>query len=106
MSDQPKRFFDLWFVQANTVTKEVPFHVVTDWIQQGRAAPADKVKPSGTADWYDLGFRDAIFGLQRQEGFYEHECAPHGVKVDVARYVQGWNEGRYEADYRNPQPIH
>ena len=55
MSDQPKRFFDLWFVQANTVTKEVPFHVVTDWIQQGRAAPADKVKPSGTADWYDLG---------------------------------------------------
>jgi biopolymer transport protein ExbD len=55
MSDQPKRFFDLWFVQANTVTKEVPFHVVTDWIQQGRAAPTDKVKPSGTADWYDLG---------------------------------------------------
>ena len=55
MSDQPKRFFDLWFVQANTVTKEVPFHVVTDWIQQGRAAPTDKVKPSGTTDWYDLG---------------------------------------------------
>jgi len=55
MSDQPKRFFDLWFVQANTVTKEVPFHVVTDWIQQGRAVAVDKVKPSGTADWYDLG---------------------------------------------------
>jgi biopolymer transport protein ExbD len=55
MSDQPKRFFDLWFVQANTVTKEVPFHVVTDWIQQGRAIPMDKVKPSGTADWYDIG---------------------------------------------------
>ena len=55
MSDQPKRFFDLWFVQANTVTKEVPFHVVTDWIQQGRAVPEDKVKPSGTADWYPLG---------------------------------------------------
>ena len=55
MSDQPKRFFDLWFVQANTVTKEVPFHVVTDWIQQGRALPEDKVKPSGTSDWYPLG---------------------------------------------------
>ena len=55
MSDQPKRFFDLWFVQANTVTKEVPFHVVTDWIQQGRAVAMDKVKPSGTNDWYDLG---------------------------------------------------
>lgn len=55
MSDQPKRFFDLWFVEANTVTKEVPFHVVTDWIQQARAVPQDKVKPSGTNDWYDLG---------------------------------------------------
>jgi biopolymer transport protein ExbD len=55
MSDQPKRFFDLWFVAANTVTKEVPFHVVTDWIQQGRAVPTDKVKPSGTSEWYDLG---------------------------------------------------
>ena len=57
MSDQPKRFFDLWFVQANTVTKEVPFHVVTDWVQQGRAVADDKVKPSGTAEWYPLGDR-------------------------------------------------
>src|SRR5262245_48187145 len=55
MSDQPKRFFDLWFVQANNVIKEVPFHVVTDWIQQGRAVVEDRIKPSGTADWYSLG---------------------------------------------------
>ena len=58
------------------------------------------------ADWYDLGFRDAIYGLQRQDGTYAHECAKHGQKIDAARYVQGWNEGKYEADYRNPQPIH
>jgi biopolymer transport protein ExbD len=55
MADQPKRFFDLWFVQANNVIKEVPFHVVTDWLQQGRATGDDRVKPSGTADWYPLG---------------------------------------------------
>ena len=54
MSDQPKRFFDLWFVQANNVIKEVPFHVVTDWLQQGRATGDDRVKPSGTADWVPL----------------------------------------------------
>jgi biopolymer transport protein ExbD len=53
--DQPKRFFDLWFVQANNVIKEVPFHVVTDWLQQGRATGDDRVKPSGTADWVPLG---------------------------------------------------
>lgn len=55
MADQPKRFFDVWYVQANNVVKEVPFHVVTDWIQQGRVTRDDRIKPSGTADWYPLG---------------------------------------------------
>lgn len=55
MSDQPKRFFDLWFVAANSVMKEIPFHVVTDWCQQGRAVPEDQIKPSGTTEWYPLG---------------------------------------------------
>jgi hypothetical protein len=53
------------------------------------------------ADWYDIGFRDAIFGLQRQEEVYTLQCERHGVKVDGARYVQGWVEGKYEADRRN-----
>ena len=52
------------------------------------------------ANWYDLGFRDAIFGIQRQDDLYTLQCEPHGVKVDVARYVQGWVEGKYEADQR------
>lgn len=51
------------------------------------------------ADWYDLGFRDAIFGLQRQDDVYSHQCG----KVDVARYVQGWREGKYEADSRRAE---
>jgi uncharacterized protein DUF2799 len=52
------------------------------------------------ADWYDLGFRDAIFGIQRQDDVYALQCEPYGVKVDVARYAQGWQEGKYEADQR------
>jgi hypothetical protein len=52
------------------------------------------------ANWYDLGFRDAIFGLQRQDDLYALQCEPHGAKVDAARYRQGWQEGRYEADNR------
>jgi hypothetical protein len=55
------------------------------------------------ANWYDLGFRDAIFGLQRQEDVYALQCEPHGVKVDVARYVRGWQEGKYEADQRRSE---
>jgi hypothetical protein len=57
------------------------------------------------ADWYDLGFRDAILGLRSQEIQYAEACARHGVTVDGARYGQGWREGKYEADYRNPEPI-
>jgi hypothetical protein len=52
------------------------------------------------ANWYDVGWRDAIFGIQRQDDLYTLQCEPHGIKVDVARYVQGWVEGKYEADRR------
>lgn len=51
------------------------------------------------ADWYDLGFRDAIFGMQRQDDVYSAQCE----KIDVARYVQGWREGKYEADSRRAE---
>jgi hypothetical protein len=57
------------------------------------------------ADWYDLGFRDAIFGLQPQDPVYAGQCEPFGVKVDAARYSQGWREGRYEADARTPGSV-
>ena len=51
------------------------------------------------ADWYELGFRDAMYGLQRQEDVYAFQCEAH-AKVDVARYAQGWREGRWEYDNR------
>jgi hypothetical protein len=57
------------------------------------------------ADWYDLGFRDAIYGLQPQDPVYARQCEPSGVKVDAARYAQGWREGRYEADARVPGSV-
>ena len=57
------------------------------------------------ADWYDLGFRDAIFELRPQEIAYAEACSRHGVAIDGARYLRGWTEGRYEAEARNPQPI-
>ena len=55
------------------------------------------------ADWYDLGFRDAIFGMQRQDEVYASQCEPRGAKVDVARYAQGWKEGKWEADNRRSE---
>ena len=57
------------------------------------------------ADWYDLGFRDAIFAMQRQDDVYASQCEPRGVKVDVARYAQGWKEGKWEADSRRSESV-
>lgn len=53
-----------------------------------------------SADWYELGFRDAIFSLQPQASVYAQQCDAHKVQVDEARYAQGWQEGKYENDRR------
>lgn len=58
-----------------------------------------------SADWYEIGFRDAILAMRPQETVYAEACRKHAVAVDGARYEQGWREGKYEADYRNPEPI-
>src|SRR5215469_3117552 len=52
---EKRRFLDVWIVETNTVYREVPYTVVTDWVQQGRLLPDDKLKPSGTAEWFLLG---------------------------------------------------
>lgn len=57
-----------------------------------------------SADWYDLGFRDAIFGLQPQDQVYAHGCERH-ARVDVARYSLGWREGKWEADQRRNESV-
>jgi hypothetical protein len=49
---------------------------------------------------YDVGFRDAIFGLQRQEAIYVPVCSSNGVQLDAERYALGWQEGKYEFDRR------
>jgi hypothetical protein len=56
-----------------------------------------------TANWYDLGFRDAIFGMQPQDNVYASRCDKSGAQFDSARYAQGWREGKYEADSRRAE---
>jgi hypothetical protein len=53
-----------------------------------------------SASWYDLGFRDGIFGIQRQDDVYAMQCGRHGAEPDRARYAQGWREGVWEFDQR------
>jgi biopolymer transport protein ExbD len=52
---EKRRFLDVWIVESNTVYREVPFTVVADWVQQGRLLEDDKLRPSGTAEWFRVG---------------------------------------------------
>jgi biopolymer transport protein ExbD len=52
---EKRRFLDIWIVESNTVYKEVPFEVVTDWLGQGRLLEDDMFKPSGTREWFRFG---------------------------------------------------
>ena len=56
MAARPPKAFDVWFVAANTVYKQVPYGVVADWTQQGRLGAADMLRPAGAADpWKKVG---------------------------------------------------
>jgi biopolymer transport protein ExbD len=46
---------DVWVLETNTVYRDVPFTVVTDWIQQGRMLPEDRVRATADAPWQALG---------------------------------------------------
>jgi len=50
-----KKFLDIWIVDSNTVYREVPFNVVTDWITQGRLLETDRFRRSGTGEWLSIG---------------------------------------------------
>jgi biopolymer transport protein ExbD len=52
---EKRRFLDVWIVESNTVYREVPFQVVSDWIQQGRLLENDMLRRSGTAEWFPVG---------------------------------------------------
>ena len=46
------RLLDVWIVDLNKVYTGVPFTVVTDWLQQGRLLPVDRVRLAGKQKWH------------------------------------------------------
>jgi hypothetical protein len=67
-------------------------------------AGMDTAECRGT-DWYDVAFRDAIYGLQPQDELYEAQCSPLGVRPDRARYREGWIHGSHELFRRQTQSV-
>ena len=59
-------------------------------------------QPQQCAVAYDLGFRDAIMGLNPQDMLYEPACTRKGTRLDLALYRQGWLDGHFEFESRIP----
>jgi len=51
---------------------------------------------------YDIGFRDAIMGLNPQDGIYTPACTRSGARLDLASYREGWLEGHFQYENRTP----
>jgi len=49
-----------------------------------------------SANWYDVGYRDARLRLQSQAVVYAQQCERYGIKLDAARYEEGLRQGRYD----------
>ena len=47
MADK-RRFLDVWIIDRNMVYREVPYTVVTDWVQQSRLLAEDNHTPQGS----------------------------------------------------------
>jgi biopolymer transport protein ExbD len=83
---EKKRFLDVWIIEGNTVYREVPYLVVTDWIQQGRLLEDDRLRPSGTQQWYRLGSLPAFAAFLPQPAPYAAEDraeALEPIELDV-----------------------
>jgi len=53
-----------------------------------------------SADWYQLGYRDADpYGLRPQIAIYEHQCKAW-VQASEADYMRGWTDGYREFLHR------
>lgn len=81
------RFFDVWVIETNAAYRNVPYTVVTDWVQQGRLLIEDKVRPAGSKDWSRVADLAAISAyVPRAEPYRAEDTAEalEPVQVEVA----------------------
>ncbi len=87
MAEAP-RSYDVWLVASNSAYREVPFTVVSDWVQQRRLLETDQVKPTGTKAWRTIA-EEPLFApyLPRAEPFRTEDQAEalEPVELELGR---------------------
>ncbi len=93
---EKRRFLDVWLVEANTVYREVPYTVVTDWIQQSRLVADDMLRPSGTREWFKVGGSPEFSAfLPTSQPF---EVQDDATALEPVEMEFGWKRGHEDED--------
>jgi biopolymer transport protein ExbD len=81
---EKQRALDVWIVETKTVYREVPYTVVTDWVQQGRLLESDMLRPSGTQQWTPItNMPDFAVYLPKPEPYRAEDKAEALEPVEV-----------------------
>jgi biopolymer transport protein ExbD len=95
MPAKPKTF-DVWIVENNTVYRQVPYAVVTDWVQQGRLLGDDRIRPTGTEKWAPVADFSAFSAFLPQE--QPHQADDQAEALEPVRMDVQWKASRTESD--------
>ncbi len=87
---------DVWIVEANMVYKDVPYTVVSDWIQEGRLLEDDHARISGTKDWKRIADTPNLAAyLPRPE---PRRASDQAEALDTIQLDFGWKKPEPEVD--------
>jgi biopolymer transport protein ExbD len=90
------RLFDVWIVESNTVYREVPYTVVTDWVQQGRLLDEDRLRPTGTPNWIRLGDMSEFAAFLPK--IEPHRAEDHAEALEPVQVDFAWRSRTEEED--------
>ena len=87
MAKPINRVLDVWITETQAVYTEVPFAVVTDWLQQGRLLADDRVRLAGNKTWHLVSKVPALAPYLPQAEPLETSSAAEAIEpVEL-----GWN---------------
>jgi biopolymer transport protein ExbD len=92
--------FDVWILASNTVYRNVPFGVVTDWAQQGRIGAADKLRTAKSEDAWSRVGDDPIISdfLFRKTATDANSATGPAIVTDNDAPSLAWTRAREDED--------
>src|SRR5262245_25225428 len=80
MAKKPDRVLDVWITETGAVYTEVPFTVVTDWVQQGRLLAEDRVRLAGKETWHPIARVPALTPYLPREDVLETQAPAEALE--------------------------